>query len=155
MSAPDDETVLLDLRPHGKALALPVLWLLLVVAAAGFAAARFDAAPVRIGALVLAVLLLGRLSLVPLLRWRATRFLLTDERLSLRSGVLRRSGRDVPLTRVDEVTFTQSLWQRVQGCGTLAVAAGDADPVLVPDLRDVEAVQRAVYRAVDGVHDRR
>lgn len=155
MTAPDDETVLLELRPHGKALVLPVLWLLLVVAVGGFAAARFDQPGVRVVVVVLAVLLLVRLSLVPFLRWRATRFLLTDERLSLRSGVLRRSGRDVPLSRVDEVTFTQSLWQRVQGCGTLTVAAGDADSVVVPDLRDVEGVQRAVYRAVDAARDRR
>ncbi len=99
---------------------------------------------------VLAAALLGRLSLVPFLRWRTTRFLLTDERLSLRTGVLRRRGRDVPLSRVDEVTFTQSLWQRLQGCGTLSVAAGDAEPLEVADLRDVEGVQRAVHRAVDG-----
>ncbi|MCW2778795.1 MAG: rane-flanked domain protein [Frankiales bacterium] len=144
----DDEDVLLDLRPHAKALVLPVLALLLVVGAAGFAAAQLGHGPV-VG--VVAALLLVRLSLVPFLRWRATRFLLTDERLALRSGVLTRTGRDVPLSRVDEVTFTQTLLQRLQRCGTLVVAAGDAEPFVVRDLGRVEAVQRAVYRQVDAV----
>lgn len=154
MRLTDDETVLLDLRAHPKRLVLPVLALLVVLGAAGFAVARLDDPSARLAAAVVALLLLARLSLVPWLRWRATRFVLTDERLSLRSGVLRRSGRDVPLTRVDEVVFTQSLLQRVQGCGTLQVAAGDADSVVVEDLRDVEAVQRTVYRAVDALRGR-
>lgn len=151
MDLTDGETVLLDLRPHGKALVLPVLALLLVVAAAGFGVARLAEPAADLAVVVVALLLLGRTSLVPWLRWRATRFLLTDERIALRSGVLRRTGRDVPLSRVDEVTYTQSLLQRVQGCGTLTVAAGDAAPVVVPDLRDVEGVQRQVYRQLDAV----
>lgn len=149
MELTDGETVLLERRAHGGVLLLPVLALLAVLTAAGFAAARTDGV-LRLALLAVALLLLVRLSLVPFLRWRASTFVLTDERIALRSGVLRRSGRDVPLSRVDEVTFSQSLWQRVRGCGTLEVAAGDAEPVVVPDLRDVEAVQRAVYRQIDA-----
>lgn len=145
MRLAEGEELVLDLRPHPKALLLPVLALLVVLAAAGFALARVDAGWGRLGVVVAAVLLLGRLSLLPWLRWRGTRFVLTDERISLRSGVLRRTGRDVPLARVDEVTFSATLLQRLQGCGTLRVEAGDA-AVEVTDLRDVEAVQREVYR---------
>lgn len=151
MDLTDGETVLLELRPHGKALVRPVLALLLVVGAAGFGVARVQQPVGDLAIAVVAVLLLGRVSLVPFLRWRATRFLLTDERIALRSGVLRRTGRDVPLSRIDEVTYSQSLLQRLQGCGTLTVAAGDAAPVVVPDLRDVEGVQRQVYRQIDAV----
>lgn len=151
MDLTDGETVLLDLRPHGKALVLPVLALLLVVAAAGFGVARVRE-PFGDGVVLAAAgLLLVRLSLVPFLRWRSTRFLLTDERIALRQGVLRRTGRDVPLRRVDEVTYHQTLLQRLQGCGTLVVSAGDAAPVVVPDLRRVEGVQRQVYRQLDAV----
>ena len=152
------ERVLLDLRPHPKALVLPLLALLLVAAGGGFAAARAggeSAGPLRLAVAAAVLLLLLRLSLVPYLRWRGTRFLLTDERVALRRGVLRRSGRNVPLSRVDEVLFTRSLLQRLQGCGDLRVTAGDAAPLLVADLRDVEAVQRTVYRALEGARGRR
>ncbi len=151
MELTDGETVLLDLRPHGKLLALPVLALLVVVAATGFGVARVSEPLGDLAIGVVGLLLLLRLSLVPFLRWRATRFLLTDERIALRSGVLRRTGRDVPLSRVDEVTYSQTLLQRLQGCGTLTVAAGDAAPVVVSDLRDVEGVQRQVYRQLDAL----
>ncbi len=150
MRLTEGEELVLDLRPHPKALVLPVLVLLLVLAAAGFGLARVDVGWGRAVVAVVAVLLLARLSLLPWLRWRATRFVLTDERIGLRSGVLRRAGRDVPLTRVDEVTFTRTLLQRLQGCGTLRVSAGDGGAVVVEDLRDVEAVQREVYRQLDG-----
>ena len=142
----DDEELVLDLRPHAKALVRPVLVLLLGLAVAGYAAARVHGAPGRTGVGVVAGLLLARLSLLPFLRWRSTRFVLTDERIALRRGVLRRTGRDLPLERVDDVTFTRTLRQRLQGCGTLVVHAGDAGPVVVEDLPDVEAVQREVHR---------
>ena len=145
------ERVLLDLRPHPKALVLPVLALLLVAGAGGFATARAGgeaAGPLRLAVVVAALLLLLRLSLLPFLRWRGTRLVLTDERLSLSGGVLRRSGRDVPLSRVDEVLVSRSLLQRLQGCGDLQVTAGDAAPLVVRDLRDVAGAQRAVRRAV-------
>ena len=155
MDLTDGERVLLDLRAHGAALALPVAALLVVVGLAGFAAARAGGGPsqgvLRLAVAAGAALTLAHLSLVHWLRWRADRFVLTDERIALRSGVWRRTGRDVPLARVDEVTFSQTLLQRVRGSGTLRVAAGDADAVVVRDLPDVEAVQREVYRAVDAL----
>ena len=155
--APRGERVLLDVRPHPKALVLPVLALLLVAGAGGFAAARAGGqadGPLRLAVAVAALLLLLRLSLLPYLRWRGTRLVLTDERLSLTDGVLRRSGRDVPLARVDEVLVARSLRQRLQGCGDLQVTAGDAAPLVVRDLRDVAAVQRAVHRALERAGER-
>lgn len=146
----DGETVVLDLRPHGGALVLPVLVLVVVLGAAGYGVARLASAPGDLAVMVVAVLVLVRLSLAPFLRWRSTRFVLTDERVAVRRGVLRRSGRDVPLSRVDEVLFAQSLGQRLVGTGTLTVTAGDAEPLVVPGLRRVQAVQRAVYRQIDS-----
>ncbi|MCU1692915.1 MAG: hypothetical protein JWM64_2006 [Frankiales bacterium] len=151
MRLADGEELVLDVRTHGKALVLPVLALLVVLAVLGYAEARLEPAAARVVAAAVAVLLLVRLSLVPWLRWQCTRFVLTDERISLRRGVLRRTGRDVPLSRVEEVTFSQTLLQRLQGCGSLQVEAGEADSVVVADLPHVEAVQRAVYRQLDGV----
>lgn len=155
MRLAEGETLLLDLRPHGRALVLPVLVLLVTVGAAGFAAAQVPAgdaqAPLRAGTAVVALLVLLRFALVPALRWSATRFVLTDERIALRRGVLRRHGRDVPLSQVDDVAFSQTLLERLRRSGTLVVSAGDGAPVLVPDLPGVEAVHSAVHRQVDAL----
>lgn len=149
MTAP--ETVLLDLRRHPKALVRPVVVLLGTVAAAGFVAARFTGGGPRLGVTAAAAAVLLTWALAPYLRWRSSRFVLTDARVSLRSGVLRRTGRDVPLWRVEEVRVTRTLRQRLQGCGTLHVLAGDVEPLVVPDLAEVEAAQRAVTGAVDAL----
>lgn len=148
-----DEEVLLELRASGTRLALPVLALLLVLGGTGYglAATQGPARPAVAGA---ALLLLVALAGVPWLRWRSARCVLTDQRLAVRTGVLSRSGRDVPLTRVDEVLFRRTLRQRLLGRGTLVVVAGDGAPLEVADLAGVEEVQREVCDAVDRARDR-
>ena len=53
----------------------------------------------------------GRSSLagsrVPLLRWRTTSYELTNRRLRLRAGILTRTGRDFPLSKISDVSFAQ------------------------------------------------
>lgn len=149
--APDEE-VLLELRPSGTRMALPVLALLLVLGGAGYGLAATQGGA-RVAVAVAAALLLLGMVVVPWVRWRSTRLVLTDQRLAVRTGVLSRTGRDVPLTRVDEVLFRRTLRQRLLGRGTLVVVAGDAAPLEVPDLARVEDVQREVYAAVDRAAD--
>jgi len=93
-----------------------------------------------------AALLVGRFSLVPFLRWRGTLFVVTDRRVVLRSGVLSRSGRDVLLSRINDITFSHSLVERLLGCGTLVVdAAGERGEVVLTAVPGVEQVQRTVH----------
>ena len=44
--------------------------------------------------------------------WLTTRYVVTDRRVLMRSGVLSRNGRDVPLTRVNDVSFQRTLVER-------------------------------------------
>ena len=41
----------------------------------------------------------------PLLRWRTTRYELTTKRMRLRIGVVARTGSDIPLSRITDVSF--------------------------------------------------
>ena len=115
----EGEEVVLDLHPHGKRLVLPLLVLLLCAAASGVALAQVDDGRVLLAIGVVALLLVLWRSVVPFLRWRSTLFLVTDPPRRRAQGVLRRSGRDVPLTRVNDVTFSHGLVDRLLGCGTL------------------------------------
>ncbi len=88
--------------------------------------------------------------IVPLLRWRTTHFVVTNERVVMRSGILARQGRDVPLARVNDVSFQHSFFERLLGCGTLVVeSAGERGQVELGDIPHVERVQRMVYDLVD------
>lgn len=142
----EDESVVLETHPHWKVLVGPVLELLVVLGIAGFLLGRFDQTWVRwtVGgvACVLAALLTG----VPFLRWRTTLFVFTDKRVVTRVGILSRSGRDIPLNRINDVSFSHNLLERMLGCGTLTVeSAGERGQSVLTDIPRVAAVQQRLY----------
>src|SRR4051812_24566143 len=150
----EDESVVLDLHPHWKVLFLPFLGLLAVLALLGFLLAQgygtvANEVMIAVGALLVLVLFV-----VPLLKWRTTHFVVTSERVVMRSGVLGRQGRDIPLTRINDVSFHHTFFERLLGCGTLVVeSAGERGQVTLTDIPRVERVQRTVYDLVDKQTD--
>lgn len=154
----DGEEVLLELHPHWWRLAGPVAAVPVVVGLASFVAAQIPAGrwrtDLRLAVLAVAVLLLVAGSLAPWLRWRTTWYVLTTRRLVVRTGVLARSGRDLPLTRVTEVSFNRTLWQRLLGFGTLVVdSLGERGEVVLTDVPRVEEVQRRLYEVAQAPRD--
>ena len=68
----------------------------------------------------------------------------------MRDGVLSRTGRDMPLTRVNDVSFSRTFVERMFGSGTLIIeSAGDRGQVVLTDVPQVESVQRDIYRLVE------
>lgn len=152
----ENERIVLDLRPHVKVLAQPVFVLLAVCGAGSFTVARFTEPAARYAALGAATLVLALFAVVPFLRWRTTHFVVTDRRVLVRTGVLSRSGRDVPLSRINDITFSHSLLERMLGTGTLVIeSAGERGQVVLTDVPQVEHVQRQVYELVEETETRR
>jgi uncharacterized membrane protein YdbT with pleckstrin-like domain len=152
----EDEDIVLELHPHWKALLLPALALPLVVLIASFLwfevpdGHRFSSLLrwVVFGAAVLALLFW---SLIPFLRWRTALYVLTTRRLITRSGILSRQGRDMPLTRVNDASFSHGVIDRMLGCGTLVIeSAGERGQLVLTAVPRVETVQREVYRQVEA-----
>jgi uncharacterized membrane protein YdbT with pleckstrin-like domain len=156
-----DEDVVLALRPHWKEMAWPVVVLLVVSPAATYAAAKVpdgDAQPwLRLAIAVVALLVLLRFVVWPFVKWMTTSYVVTDRRLITRVGVIARTGRDMPLSRVNDVTFEHSsIVERVLGCGTLVVeSAGERGQLVLRDVPKVEEVQRDVYRLAEADEERR
>ena len=155
----EDEDLVLDLHPHWKALIGPVLLLILTLGVAGFVAAWIPEGDqqglLRIGVAVVALVLLGIFVLKPFLRWMTTHFVITDRRVLMRSGILSRSGRDVPLSRINDITFEHTFVERLLGCGTLIVeSAGERGQVTLSDVPKVERVQRTLYDLVESTDAR-
>lgn len=74
----------------------------------------------------------------PALAWWNRTYTLTTQRLATRTGVLRRSGRDIPLTRINDVAFEQGVVDRLVGAGTLKVSAASEEGTVV--LRDIPRI---------------
>lgn len=145
-----DEEVVLHLRPHWRRLVPPAGWVLLVLAAVigGFVIWGGT------GGLILTVLGLGLLlwvALWPYLQWRTTHYVFTSERVLFREGVLARHGRDIPLARINDVSFSHSLLERMLGSGTLTIeSAGERGQLVLNDLPRVEHTQTVLYELVEN-----
>lgn len=72
------------------------------------------------------------------LRWDRTHVVLTDEKLFVVYGVLRRRAAAVRLAKVSTIEVDQSLLGRLLGYGT--VVAGDLEIDCVPRAREVSAL---------------
>jgi membrane protein YdbS with pleckstrin-like domain len=139
----EGEYVVLSVRGHGKALIWPVAVFVLVMA--GVIAALMlkpNDTVVASGVAVVAVPLLIALSLIPFMRWMTSTYTVTNRRLITRQGILTRSGRDIPLFRINDVAYEKSLLDRLLGCGTLIISdATEKAGVVLPDIPHVEQVQ--------------
>lgn len=151
-----DEELQFELRPHWRGLVLPVVALLALSASAAYLAARLGqwfpqpsalTLGLRLGTLAAAVVLAVPLAVVPLARWMSTLYVFTDRRIIIRSGLVTRYGRDMPLSKVNNVSFRQRILERLLGCGTLIVeSASEHGMLVIANVPDVQRVQREVYR---------
>ena len=155
----EDEELVYDLRPHWLTLVVPVLLTVAVVLAVGALWVVMPAGdlqqPGRLAVGVLGLVVLLATVVGRVLRWSTTHFVLTTERLIFRSGVVAKFGREIPLERINDVTFSQSLFERMIGAGDLLLeSAGEHGQSRFANIRDPEAVQLEIYRQMEA-NDRR
>jgi len=147
--AAGEQPVLL-LHPHWKTLIRPVLVAVLVVAIALIAVVLIPNVAARGAVGVVAILVLMVWLIVPVLRWRTTTYELTTKRLRTRYGIVTRRGRDIPLTRINDVSFEKGLLDRLLGAGRLVVeSAGEHGQIVLRDIPHVEDVQSTLFRLVE------
>ena len=151
-SLSEGERFVLRLHPHWKTLVRPVFILVVVIAAAVAALILLPpGSPViRLVIAAVAVLAVVIWTVVPVLRWRTTSYELTTRRLRLREGILARSGRDFPLIRISDVSFSHGLTDRLLGCGKLIVeSAGEHGQLVLTKIPQVEHVQAKLFQLVE------
>jgi uncharacterized membrane protein YdbT with pleckstrin-like domain len=152
----DDEHIVYELKPHWRALVVPVIVLLATMGLGGYALASWDNSGVRW--IVLGTMLLVLLVWVvrPFLYWMTTQYVITDHRIIVRTGLVRRSGRDMPLSRVNDVSFSKNVIERFLNCGTIMIeSAGTQGQLVISSVPDVENIQREIYRLHDEDDERR
>jgi uncharacterized membrane protein YdbT with pleckstrin-like domain len=92
----------------------------------------------------------------PVMAWWNRTYTLTNERLATRTGVIRRRGRDIPLTRINDVAFDQGILDRIFKAGTLRVsAASEEGTVVLVDIPRIHQVALKLNELVRAERDRR
>jgi uncharacterized membrane protein YdbT with pleckstrin-like domain len=146
------EEIIMHRHPHWKMMVVPVVVLLIVVGLVSFLAAFIGAQSwgpwARIVLLVIALALVIRFTLVPLIRWRTTHFVITNRRVLVREGLVTRRGMDIPMRRITGVQFRQSLFERLFGVGTLVMESASDEPLEFEDVPGIEEVHGLLYQEV-------
>lgn len=156
----EDEEIVFDLHPHWKALVLPTLLAPVIVFVGTFVAGKVPDGDLQ-GKLRGLVALAATVAFVwlvvaPYVRWLTTHFVLTNRRVLMREGLIARKGRDIPIFRINDVTFEHTVIERMFGAGTLVVeSAGERGQVTLKDIPHVEDVQREIYTLIDTDDARR
>lgn len=103
-----------------------------------------------------AVILLLWISFLPYLRWRTTRYIVTNRRVIWRQGIVTQTGRDVPLYRLNDVHFENTIADRLTRSGDLIIeSAGEQGQLRFTDVPRVDEVQRTISRLTEEDDQRR
>jgi uncharacterized membrane protein YdbT with pleckstrin-like domain len=156
----DDERIVARLHPHWITLVPAAFWCVVVLGAVGVGIAFLPSGsphtPLLIALLVLGLLLLGRLTLLPLARWRTAYWVFTTQRVQVRRGVLRRVGRDILLPHIHDVASSQSFWERLVAAGTITIeSGGEHGKETLRDVRRPGRVQQLLRRLIEEDGERR
>jgi membrane protein YdbS with pleckstrin-like domain len=159
----DHEKLVFELRPHWISAVPPLLWtlVLLVGLFLGYQAMEAifstestqETAKSVVGGLF--TLAWIYLAVIPFLRWRFTFFVLTSDRLITRSGIIAKHSKEIPLERINDVAFTQTVMERALGAGDLLVeSAGERGQTRIANVRKPEQVQLMIYKETEANTER-
>jgi len=86
------------------------------------------------------------------LRWRTTSIVLTTTRVLERRGVLSRQGVEIRIDRINELSYRQTLFERIVHTGSIVVEVGGETGVVVFDhLPQPAAIQSLVTEQIDAM----
>jgi uncharacterized membrane protein YdbT with pleckstrin-like domain len=154
-----NETIALDMHPHWWYFAGPAVSLLVVIILGGILAWGADISGTGgdiLKVLVIALLIIAALWLVVrYLKWITTYFVITSHRLIFRTGVLAKSGIEIPLERINNVNFHQTILERLLGAGDLLIESGGEDgQSRYTDIRHPDRVQRLIHAQMETTAQR-
>ena len=127
---------------------IPIFWALLGI---GLVVVTWSYAPevdildwVVTGLVVVASM---RYVVYPFISWWFTSYVLTNERLIRRSGILSRAGLEIPLENINDVRFSQSIFERVLRSGDVLVeSAGEQGQSRFSDIPEPEDFHSLIYK---------
>lgn len=154
----DGEVVVIDLKPHlwyfARSMAAVVVSAVVLIWAV-----TWDGSNVAetVGGILLAATFCASAVwlLLRWLRWRSTHFVVTSDRVVYRRGVVVKRGVAIPLERVTNINFHQSLWERVIRSGDLQIdSAGHDGQQFFFDIRRPAEVENLIHAQIEDRSER-
>ncbi len=88
-------------------------------------------------------------------QWQTTRFAITDQRVAYQSGIARRRGVSIPLNRINNVNFEQSMIARMLNNGVVTIeSAGETGDSVFENIPDPERVRTLIFAQVEADEQR-
>lgn len=145
-----NEEIYLDAKPNWSYLFWPGALLFAAIAGSIALVILWSGAPAYFGWVLLGLsVLAAAYFLVRYIGFLTTTFVVTSQRIVYRTGVLRRTGREIPIGRVQDVTFRQTIIERFVRAGSLTVeSAGRSGQDPFPDISRPAEVQALINRVV-------
>lgn len=141
----EGEELVMDLRPHPVALALPAIATVLTLGVGIWLMTIADGVWVWV-ALAATALVLIAYPLRRLTDWLTSHFVVTSDRIIHRQGLIAKSSMEIPLEAINDVRFEQGVFDRLVGAGTLVVqSASEAGREEFAHIRKPEDVQKTIY----------
>jgi uncharacterized membrane protein YdbT with pleckstrin-like domain len=155
----ENETVALDMHPHWWYFWKPVLTLIgiLVVAIILIATKQPDWLETGTNWVVIVAIAAAAVWLVSrYMKWISTNFVITSNRIIFRQGIISKSGIEIPLDRVMNVNFHQTILERMLGAGDLLIESGGEDgQSRFTDIRHPDRVQNLIHSEMESHAQRR
>ncbi len=156
----DYETIALDLHPHWWSFAKPVMALIGAISAGIAILVLVDESTARTALTWVALVLIAGCTfwvIVRYTKWATTHFVITSDRIVFRNGVLAKNGIEIPLERVNNVLFSQSIFERMLGAGNLLIeSGGERGQERFSDVRRPDQVQKLIHSQIGAsAHNRR
>jgi uncharacterized membrane protein YdbT with pleckstrin-like domain len=131
------ENLVLKAHPHWivivKSLVFPIALLILIALIDIFFQADYFRRNAKIVVTLILAAIAGLWLIVVWIRWQATAYTLTDQRINIESGVFSRSSKTIPIDRIQDCTTKQTLFGRMLGYGRVEVDAAGAQGAEVLD----------------------
>ena len=151
------ESIVYQLKPHWRALLGPFIFFLFEIFLFTWLLNTFsDNSVIRWAVTAIFAVAVFWWSLIPFLRWLTTQYVFTDRRIITRNGLVTKKGRDMPLSKTNNISFSQGVLGRILNFGNLDIDSGNADgSLIINDVPNIEEIQRDVYRLIEEDEARR
>jgi uncharacterized membrane protein YdbT with pleckstrin-like domain len=145
-----DEHLALDLRPHWwyfwKHIATGIVVFLVLVLVLAYAHGHGAVFTGLFGVWAVVALVWAGWLTLKYFDWTFTHFVVTDDRVIFRTGVLAKRGIEIPMERISNINFHQGIWERIIGAGDLEIeSAGKDGQSHFNDIWHPDAVQQELY----------
>lgn len=151
----ESEDIVIDRKPHLWYLVQPVAAFLGTLVVGVLAASKINPRNNSVnGYITWAAIALPTIALLwfawTYVKWRTTNFVVTTDRLIFRQGVVAKKGKEIPLERINDISFNQTIFERLIGAGDLLIeSGGEQGQQRFSDIRKPFEVQNLIYKSIE------